>query len=55
MTNITKPMGYWNSKKENLRMFFESFAAHKNLDPLNPSTWYTSSLDFSQYQVWNLR
>jgi hypothetical protein len=31
--------GYWNSEK-NRRTFLDNFAAKRNLDPLNPETWY---------------
>eukprot|EP00026_Physarum_polycephalum_P001538 Phypoly_transcript_01540.p1 GENE.Phypoly_transcript_01540~~Phypoly_transcript_01540.p1 ORF type:complete len:1069 (+),score=95.14 Phypoly_transcript_01540:45-3251(+) len=37
----SRPPGYWTPK--NMRLFMESFAKSKNLDPLLPETWYKIS------------
>ena len=32
------PLYHWNMK--NMRLFLESFAKNRNMDPLSPETWY---------------
>ena len=38
----TKPMNFWDDEK-NVRKFFEQFALKRQLNPLDPSTWYSTS------------
>lgn len=49
----TKPIGYWNAKRKNMRTFFEAFAKNRNLDPLLPNTWYSVSREFMEQKVLN--
>lgn len=34
----SRPIGHWTSKA--MRTFLENFAKNRNLDPLDPHTWY---------------
>jgi hypothetical protein len=37
-----KPLKFWENEK-NVRRFFEKFALRRNMNPLDPSTWYATS------------
>eukprot|EP00026_Physarum_polycephalum_P000399 Phypoly_transcript_00400.p1 GENE.Phypoly_transcript_00400~~Phypoly_transcript_00400.p1 ORF type:complete len:1105 (+),score=129.94 Phypoly_transcript_00400:31-3345(+) len=44
-----KPLRYWNHERNaNVRNFFEKFAKAKNLNPQDPSTWYSLALEISK-------
>lgn len=36
---VTEPLRHWTKKK--MRQFLERFAQKRNMDPLNPDTWYS--------------
>ncbi len=38
----TRPNNRWTTKT--MRSFLEAFAKSRNVDPLNPDTWYSFSL-----------
>lgn len=49
------PPGYW-ADTDNVRKYFEEFAAERNMDPLNPEDWYniTTKDIIATKQVWRL-
>jgi hypothetical protein len=40
---ISHPVGHWSAK--NMRVFLETFAKNRNMDPLLPETWYNITRD----------
>lgn len=47
-----KPRGYWDPKRnKHMRLYFETFAKNRGLDPLLPGSWYSLSSEASLQKV----